>query len=273
MQKIYNPFQLRDLTTSPTNPDNNYIYVYSKTGSLYYKTGSTEYILVTETYVADNFLSANTSYYTQSEADNKFVYVTGDTISGNLIVNANITGQTLNTTQKINLTSYSNTSVNGDLWYSGSELYFTSGSTDIDLLNKIPKVTGATGNLPVFTSSGEIEDSGIPAIQEDFDLIDFITLSAITSDSDTVIPSGYRITSVAYEELSGNSAGIITISTTAGNSGDVVSGVTVGSNSLVDGPLQTTIFSTSSSTLIYIESSSWGSSLVNVHIRIEKFIE
>jgi hypothetical protein len=251
----------------------------------------------TQSEVDNNFLSANTSFYTQSEvdnnflsatttvdqiggynttqSDNKFIYVTGDTMTGTLIVNSDITGQTLNATQKINLSIYSNTSVEGDLWYSGENLYFTSGSTDIDLLDKLEKVTGYTsGNIPMFTSDGQLTDSGIEATQEYFDLIDFITLSATTEDTNTVIPANYRITSIVFEELSGNSAGDLYIGTTTGFTGDVVSGETVNSNELIDATLGTNLlYSTTESKILYVESTSWGSSSVNVYIRIEKFNE
>lgn len=174
--------------------------------------------------------------------------------------------------EKINLKNYTNLSSDGDIWWNGNELFFTSGSTDVDLLNKIGKVTGATGNIPKFDSNGEILDSGIEAIQEEFDLIDFITLSGISTNTNSIIPENYRIVSIVFEELSGNNAGDISVSTSTGGN-DIVSGETVNSNELIDSTLLKTIFSTTDSTTIYIESTDWGNSSVNVFIRIEKFRE
>lgn len=69
----------------------------------------------TKTEVNNNFLSANTSFYTQSDADAKFVYKTGDTMSGTLVV------------PLLTSTTVSATTLHGDL----SWLYVTTTPTTI----------------------------------------------------------------------------------------------------------------------------------------------
>lgn len=174
---------------------------------------------------------------------------------------------------KLNLTSPENESDAATKDYVDNGTYL-SGGTNIDISGTTINftVSGSSGNLPKFDSSGGLVDSGIPAENEEFDLIDFITLTNVSNDTDTVIPANYRIVSIVFEEITGSSAGNISVATITGGT-DIVNSESVGANSLVDATLVTTIFSTKTSQLIYIESSSWGSGVINIHIRLEKFTE
>jgi hypothetical protein len=158
--------------------------------------------------------------------------------------------------------------------YTTGETYHTGETynrTYIDN-NLIAVVTGATDNLPKFDANGQLENSEIEAIGLDFDLIDFITLSNISANTDTVIPAGYRIMSLVCEETTGNAAGNISVGTITGGT-NIVNSESLSANGLLDTALGTSIFSTTSSQQIFISSSSWGSAAVDFHIRLEKFIE
>jgi hypothetical protein len=175
---------------------------------------------------------------------------------------------------KLNLTNPDNDNDAATKSYVDNGNYL-SGGTNIDISGTTinVKVTGTTlGNIPKFNSNGELVDSGIEASEEEFDLIDFVNLSEISTNSEQTIPSNYRITSIVFEEITGSSAGNISVGTSSSGT-DIVNSESVGANSLVDATLGTTIFSTSSDQTIYIESDSWGSGVVNVYIRIEKFTE
>jgi hypothetical protein len=207
--------------------------------------------------------------YTKTEVDDNFLALLGGTLTGDLTLDSS----SINVGGYINIGSNDNTTPSeGDIWYFNS-LYFRNGTTTtVDLLDKIPTLTGETGNLPMITANGTLEDSGIPAIQEDFDLIDFITIKDVDENSNFVIQAGFRIVSLVLEETSGNTAGDISIGTFSGGT-DVISGETVGASSLVDTTILKPIFSTTESIILYYESTNWGSSKVNFHIRLEKFIE
>jgi len=137
---------------------------------------------------------------------------------------------------------------------------------------KIPKITGATGNLPVFTADGEIIDSGIEANSQFFDYIDFIELSSINSDTQTVIPAKYQITNIVFEEINSNDVGNISIGTVTGGT-NIVNSEPVNANELKVAPIGDNIFSKTTNQVIYITSNNWGSGVLSVSIRIEKFTE
>jgi len=158
------------------------------------------------------------------------------------------------------LTGSSNLTYNGSaLTLSGKSLY-------------VGDLTGTAEYLLGVDSDGKIIETEIEAIQEDFDLIDFIELTDISSNTDTVIPAGYKITSFVFEETGGTSSVTIDVGTTSGGT-DIINSRTVGSSSLVEGAIGTSIFSKTSSQQIYIESSSWSTAVVDISIRIEKFTE
>jgi hypothetical protein len=131
----------------------------------------------------------------------------------------------------------------------------------------------STEYLVAVDGNGKFIKTEIENVQEDFDLIDFIELTSINEDDvSLVIPAKYRITSIVIEEVSGSSAGNISIGTTTSGT-DVVNSETVGANALVDCALGDTIFSKTTSNVLYISSSSWGSGGIDISIRIEKFTE
>ena len=237
-----------------------------------------DYTIITSnainTHLINNYYDKSEVYnsgetYTQTQIDDNFLSLIGGTLTGDLTLDSS----SINVGGYINISSNDNTTPSeGDMWYFDS-LYFRSGTTTtVDLLDKIPKLTGVTGNIPMITADGTLEDSGIPAIQEDFDLIDFITIVDTSEDGLFVIPAGFRIVSLVLEETSGNSTGNISVGTTSGGT-DVISGETVGAGELVDTTILKSIFSTTVSTILYYESSDWGTGIVTFHIRLEKFIE
>jgi hypothetical protein len=128
------------------------------------------------------------------------------------------------------------------------------------------------GNLASFDSSSGITDSGISSETVVYDLTDFIEISGTTANTDTVIPAKFRIVSIVFNETSGNAAGNISVGITSGGT-DIINAETVGASALIDGAIGTSIFSITSSQLIYITSSAWGSGVVDTYIRMEKFIE
>jgi hypothetical protein len=148
----------------------------------------------------------------------------------------------------------------------------TKDYVDSGLTSKISIVTGATGNLPEFNSDGELVDSGIEAIKEDFDLIDIISLTDIDADTTTVIPAKYRIVSFVFNETSGYTAGNISVGTGATGT-EIINTEALGASALLDGSIGQEIFSITSSQMIYISSSAWGTSLVDITIRLEKYWE
>ena len=84
-----------------------------------------------------------------------------------------------------------------------------------------------------------------------------------------MIPADYKITSIVLEETAGTNV-TMNIGTTTGSAEIVNNRIVIG-NSIQETALGTTLFSTTSSQIIYIESSAWSTAVVDVHIRIEKF--
>ncbi|NPV12864.1 MAG: hypothetical protein HPY57_13920 [Ignavibacteria bacterium] len=98
----------------------------------------------------NNFLSANTSFYTQSEADTKFVYKTGDTMTGELIINK--TGQQA-------LTVSGNVNMTGNLYVSGTTTYVNTEQLNVKD-NMITINSGETGSGVTMLFSGIEVDRG-----------------------------------------------------------------------------------------------------------------
>jgi len=153
-------------------------------------------------------------------------------------------------------------------------------SGDTDIYGEMDIKSGATlyvregieDNLTKFEAGGKVSDSGISSETVVFDLTDFIQISGTTANTDTVIPAKFRIVSIVFNETSGNAVGDISVGITSGGT-DIINADTVGASALVDGAIGTSIFSTTSSQIIYITSSTWGSGVVDTYIRMEKFIE
>jgi hypothetical protein len=208
---------------------------------------------------------ANKKYFEDGIYVKSTLDLIGDgVLNGNLSVSGD-----LNLTQKINFSSYNSSMVDGDLVYDGSSLIFTQSTNNVDLLDKIGKITGATGNLPMFDSEGNLIDSGIEATTEEFDYIDLIEITGITSNTLTSILSKYTITSVVLNETSGSSI-TVNIGTETGTT-DIVNGEVVDANELKRAAIGKDTFSLTENQFIYIESDDWSNSSLDVYIKIERF--
>ena len=100
-----------------------------------------------------------------------------------------------------------------------------------------------------------------------------IILQNLSSNSTALIPAGYYIGDIIFENTNGNAVtGGIKIGTTSGGT-DVVFSQTVGANSLANlgSTLTKKIFSTGSSQTLFVQAvTSWNSASVNVYFMLFK---
>lgn len=93
-----------------------------------------------------------------------------------------------------------------------------------------------------------------------------------TGQLSTIVEAGYKIDTIIIEESSGNNAGDISLSLTSGNTGEIIYQQTVNANNVIDVPLGQEFFSINNDTDLYISSSSWGSSVINIYFTFKKVI-
>lgn len=129
----------------------------------------------------------------------------------------------------------------------------------------------ATEYLIAVDSNGKLIKTEIENVQEDFDLINFVSLTNINYDTSIQIPPKYMITSIVMEEVSGITQSEIYIGLSSATT-EVVNYESVDANEIRRIPIGKSVFSSSSSTTLHIYSTSWIGKL-NIYIKLEKFME
>lgn len=130
------------------------------------------------------------------------------------------------------------------------------------------------GDIPVYTETStgygyEIRNYNTA----DFDDILYRTAVNISSDQQLVfsLNAGYGITSIIIEEIGSSDAGDVYVGSTSGGS-DIVSFTTLEANDTVKCLISKDFFSLYNDTPLYIGSTTWGSGILNIYVRLEKLI-